>query len=353
MSFSFAFDDEDIEGNADSVESQKSDQVNVGQQPSEAIAPRKHGLKSLLETLPSKISYSTIHISGHGGFQLALPRRELFDVRAQLMAEDQAIEQSIIAGLSTDDITPDVYEGGFKTWECSTDLASHVRMLLHTLNGSHEGEYHFIEVGAGTALPTLVILQHFLKHQNPAWSAIQLSVADYNQSVLETTTIPNLLLTWYFASSITSPPREGDLEITEELLCRFQRELSERAIHISGISGVWSDAFSTLLVPFDGLWPRTGVQTFFLASETIYSPSSTSRFAQLLVRALRNAESTGGRAAALVAAKRVYFGVGGGVDEFLDVLTHLGGLSTVVWESTGPGISRVIMEINDSRQKGG
>lgn len=40
------------------------------------------------------------------------------------MAEDQSQNNQKIAGLSTDDIIPTVYEGGFKTWECSLDLAN-------------------------------------------------------------------------------------------------------------------------------------------------------------------------------------------------------------------------------------
>ena len=49
---------------------------------------------------------------------------------------------------------------------------------------------------------------------------------------------------------------------------------------------------------------------------------------------------------ALIAAKRVYFGVGGGVDEFLRVLGEMGGRGKVVWE-TGPesGVGRVILEV--------
>ncbi len=201
------------------------------------------------------------------------------------------------------------------------------------------------KVGAGTALPTLVLLQHFLKHPHPLWTAIHLSLADYNQAVLETTTVPNLLLTWYVARSVPSPPQEGDLEITEDLLYRFQKDLSDRVIHVSGISGAWSDTFCDLLVPFDGLRSQSAVQTLFLASETIYSPSSIRSFTELLMRSLKGAENGGGRATALVAAKRVYFGVGGKVDDFVKVLSDLDGRANVAWESKGSGVGRVILEI--------
>ena len=59
---------------------------------------------------------------------MLLPRRELFDVRVQIMAEDDNPDASLdIAGLDDSDIRTNVYEGGFKSWECSFDLA---RLLL-------------------------------------------------------------------------------------------------------------------------------------------------------------------------------------------------------------------------------
>ena len=42
------------------------------------------------------------------------------------MAEDTSSTPEPIAGLSNDDIAPNVYEGGFKTWECSVDLANYL-----------------------------------------------------------------------------------------------------------------------------------------------------------------------------------------------------------------------------------
>ena len=42
------------------------------------------------------------------------------------MAEDSSPGHEPIAGISLDDITPTIYEGGFKTWECSIDLANYL-----------------------------------------------------------------------------------------------------------------------------------------------------------------------------------------------------------------------------------
>ena len=53
-----------------------------------------------------------------------LPRRDLSDIRVQLMAEDEAANDETLNDIQVSDIRTGVYEGGFKTWECSVDLAS-------------------------------------------------------------------------------------------------------------------------------------------------------------------------------------------------------------------------------------
>ena len=40
------------------------------------------------------------------------------------------ISPKLAIGLSSDDITPRVYEGGFKTWECCFDLAQYLELLI-------------------------------------------------------------------------------------------------------------------------------------------------------------------------------------------------------------------------------
>ena len=99
-----------------------------------------------LRTLPSKISYSTTQVFSRNGSSVTIPRRELFDVRAQLMAEDQTPDELAISGLSSDDVQPNVYEGGFKTWECSLDLSHYLLTLLEQRHESTDLTSHFIEV---------------------------------------------------------------------------------------------------------------------------------------------------------------------------------------------------------------
>jgi hypothetical protein len=77
-----------------------------------------------LSTLPSKISYTTPGIRTAKGNAVTIPRRELFDIRMQLMAEDDDDDENLafLASLGDDDIRTNVYEGGLKSWECSVDL---------------------------------------------------------------------------------------------------------------------------------------------------------------------------------------------------------------------------------------
>jgi protein-histidine N-methyltransferase len=119
--------------------------------------------KPQLSTLPDKISYSTVSITSPKGFTARLPRRELFDVRLQLMAEDDGTSPTPLAGLDDTDLQQNIYEGGYKTWECSLDL---VRFLLDRgprkdLDDLHRVN-HVIEMGCGSALPSLLLFDYAL-----------------------------------------------------------------------------------------------------------------------------------------------------------------------------------------------
>ena len=64
------------------------------------------------------------------------------------MAEDSAghDNEELIAGIEKGDIKPNFYEGGFKTWECSLDLAK-LSLDEDILNVSSDSpDIHIIEV---------------------------------------------------------------------------------------------------------------------------------------------------------------------------------------------------------------
>ena len=190
-----------------------------------------------------------------------------------------------------------------------------------------------------------MVFHLLVKSSSPWQGAVQLTFADYNQSVLELATIPNLLLTWHFARSLVASTPVGDLEITPALLSHFLDDLSSKNIYVSGISGAWNQAFNDLVRPFDHVPRQRATETIVLASETIYSPASIRAFSDTLLSVLGQGEASGGTAIAFIAAKRIYFGVGGGVDEFLKVLEELGGEAKTVWETEDTGVGRIIMQV--------
>ena len=81
-----------------------------------------------------------------------------------------------------------------------------------------------------------------------------------------------------------------------------------------------------------------------LASETIYSPSTLPDFVGTLIGLLSLGAT--GSSRALVAAKKVYFGVGGGVAEFEREVQERGAAVRTVWDSGEEGgVGRVVLEV--------
>lgn len=99
-----------------------------------------------IPTLPDQMSYAEVYVRTQQGQVIQVLRREVFDIRAQLMAEDSLGDQGLIEGLSKDDITPGLYEGGFKTWECSIDLASYILSQPQIEDHIQDRPWHIIEV---------------------------------------------------------------------------------------------------------------------------------------------------------------------------------------------------------------
>ncbi|PYI06227.1 hypothetical protein BO78DRAFT_397414 [Aspergillus sclerotiicarbonarius CBS 121057] len=366
FSFGFAGDDIDM----DETEVNEINETNNGQSLNaeaalpELIAARKHDVAEWVPSLPSQISFNKLKLAtkspqdGNTGNPITLARREVFDIRTQLMAEDTPGEdnEELIAGLEKGDIKPNFYEGGFKTWECAVDLA---KLLIDSDGVSKPTQdRHIIELGAGTAVPSLALFAQLLSE--PSSSTTQrkthFTFADYNSAVLRLVTFPNLLLTWNYIISRQQAPdspedgaaeaEEEELDITPELVQSFREDIAKRGITVDFISGAWSPAFVDLVFSSD---QRGKVSTLILASETIYSPASLLAFSETLLALLRRPVQEGAQSGALLAAKKVYFGVGGGVDEFLAVLGGVSGSEELKVEERldikSEGVGRVVLEI--------
>lgn len=88
--------------------------------------------------------------------QTCLARRDLFDIRFQLLNE----EEDGIPGVADahTDLIPGVYEGGLKTWECALDLVAELDMRQHIYqakDASWPAGRHIAEVRCMTNLDRL------------------------------------------------------------------------------------------------------------------------------------------------------------------------------------------------------
>ena len=202
-----------------------------------------------------------------------------------------------------------------------------------------------VQLGAGTALPSITLTQKWLSTKSQHHGAspkLQLCLADYNRSVLELATIPNLYLSLYFRDK---PIIGNEIETKPDAVQQFEDDLAKMKVTVTAISGSWTPELAGMVSSTYRVTSGTSHETIVLASETIYSPATIRSFTETLLSILGKAQEQGSTAKALVAAKRVYFGVGGGIDEFLRVLGGLGGRGHVVWESQGAGVGRVIIEV--------
>lgn len=108
-----------------------------------------HDLDEMLSQLPSKIAYGMLSV-GNG---VSLPRRELWDVKVQVMAE-QDVDTELEPGLGAHDVKTGVYEGGFKSWESSVDLVTELRHIDAPSSClSANRALRVVEVGVSPPLP--------------------------------------------------------------------------------------------------------------------------------------------------------------------------------------------------------
>jgi protein-histidine N-methyltransferase len=182
-----------------------------------------------------------------------------------------------------------------------------------------------------------------------------LTLADYNPSVLFLVTLPNFILAWALQQrggnpvldGAFSPDGEMELELTSEVLQAFKDTLSTNQISLLFLSGAWSPEFVQLIsssVP-SPLADSTGdVCTLVMGAETIYSPFALESFANTLLAILEQVRRShpAGQSTAIIAAKRLYFGVGGSLDDFVDKMKSLSASVETLREET-QGVRRGVV----------
>ncbi|KAI0777357.1 hypothetical protein BD413DRAFT_490424 [Trametes elegans] len=417
--FNFDVDDADSGGaGADAVhnsapssansDSQAGSREDVSEEvPLQALAVGHHltsstRIASQISALPHTFSYSPLAVPLTSKRTVVLARRDLFDARFQLIAADEDVSRE--GGRSEldfldapSDLVPGVYEGGLKTWECSLDLVDCLDMIYETETASNLKGKRVIELGCGTSIPSLYLLQAIFAAPPSPENNVHIHLQDYNELVLRLITLPNVILAWYmspaslpFRSSNPTAPKEktdspdadvdveseplppadatepGEMPITPALTAAFLESLHAYGVHLNFFSGAWSS--------FD-VARAGGPYHLVLTSETIYRPDSLPSLVSLLRRAsavpVPEAESALAEETArlslaadavgvrrlrhapylcLVAAKLVYFGVGGGVSEFVQAVERPAGGERArgevrtVWERIH-GVKRSVLQV--------
>ncbi|KAI9061641.1 hypothetical protein FKP32DRAFT_1594434 [Trametes sanguinea] len=360
-------------------------------------------IADLLSALPHTFSFSPLAVPLTSRRNIVISRRDLFDARFQVIASDEDTKQT--SGKSDldfldapSDLVPGVYEGGLKTWECSLDLVDCLDSIYETDVARHLKGKRVLELGCGTAIPSLYLLQALFSAEPDPNSNVHVHLQDYNDLVIRLVTLPNVILAWYMspasaafrASAATAqndsmvdvdaepeplPPVDttepGELPITPALTTAFLESLRRYGLQIRFFSGSWAT--------FD-VEKAGGPYQILLTSETIYRTDSLPSLVDLMCRAtatVGKASQDGASALAdstsrlsladevnlpkltdepylcLVAAKLVYFGVGGGVKEFIEAVEGTNtssaprkprGVVRTVWERIH-GVKRSVMQV--------
>ncbi|EPX73884.1 S-adenosylmethionine-dependent methyltransferase [Schizosaccharomyces octosporus yFS286] len=314
--FTFGFYDE-----PKSEQQQETQNTDPAPVPIESVS-----LGRMLKYIPSKLSYARVH-----GLPYKVVQRELWDVKIQLMESDslESTPSELKLLDSANDLVPKVYEGGFKTWECSIDLCHEIKKL----NILDRNLTNILELGCGTALPILSCFQEIYQRREPSTLIFQ----DYNIDVLRYITLPNLLLNWYFNTQEHDSSQEhGTINVSENLLQEFCDDFARNSITCEFLSGPWGPEMQNIIQQSYG----SHYFSLILASETIYSVPSLEPFIYMLLENTRNI--------ALIAGKDLYFGVGGSILEFYNRLQKAvspeDSLKTVKSSFTNVGRSLVYWE---------
>ncbi|KAB7496633.1 Histidine protein methyltransferase 1-like protein [Armadillidium nasatum] len=188
-------------------------------------------------------------------------------------------EESLLEEKS--DLIPDVYEGGYKIWECTWDLLQHIK----------EEKYDFkncrvLDLGCGSGI---------LGIATTLQGASEVTFQDYNEDVIKRWTIPNVVLN---AENI-DPLMAGE-SAKEMLNSKFK--------FYSGDWGSFSKDYMLEEVNFD----------YILTSETIYNKKNYGKLINVFEKFLTPSGLI------ILASKSYYFGVGGGTLEFINTVERSG-----------------------------
>nr|XP_006011932.1 PREDICTED: histidine protein methyltransferase 1 homolog [Latimeria chalumnae] len=215
------------------------------------------------------------------------------------------------------DLLSGAYEGGLKIWECTFDLLTYLQAA-----GVELAEKRVLDLGCGAGLLGILALKK---------NAKVVHFQDYNRTVIEAITIPNVLINC----------EEEEDEENEDCIepCHKKRkesEVKEQCLQhrCRFFSGEWSNFLQLLLNGDDP--PKYDI---ILTSETIYNTVYYSSLHDVLCNLLDE------KGRVYLASKIHYFGVGGGVQLFETFVDQRNVFSTKTAKVTDQGLKRFIIEM--------
>lgn len=207
-------------------------------------------------------------------------------------AEEKKLDSSLYENVAVHtDLLPNVYEGGFKIWECCIDLIDF--LALHKLVFKNK---IVLELGCGAGLPGIYALLH----------GAVVHFQDYNEDVLHAVTIPSVII--------------------NVQTCHLSWPPSSRFFH-----GDW-DGLTTAIA-------STTKYDIILTSETVYCQASYRKLLSVMEALLKEDGEI------YVAAKTCYFGVGGGSQDFTAYVRHCNVFNVEVVHSITTGVQREILKL--------
>lgn len=108
-----------------------------------------------------QLPFSELQVEAHAvSVNNRLLRKRLLHDALLQAAQTMPLDNAVLSHIHDDnsDLIPNTYEGGFKTWECSTDLAGYVLEDIQA-NGpnSFVANARILELGCGIPLSSLII----------------------------------------------------------------------------------------------------------------------------------------------------------------------------------------------------
>ncbi|KAI4310783.1 hypothetical protein MLD38_035733 [Melastoma candidum] len=214
-----------------------------------------------------------------------------------------------VLSLSNLDLVPGKYEGGLKLWEGSIDLVKALQSEIQSKSLRFSGK-RVLELGCGHGLPAIFACLQ---------GATAVHFQDFNAEVLRCLTIPNV------NANLKSSKHSGS-EVTDKDIRFFAGDWSNMVQLLPFVQDTESDQSSETSRGYD----------IILMAETVYSISSIPSLYKLIKKCL--CCPTG---VVYMAAKKHYFGVGGGSRRFLSVMDKDGVMTGHMISEVTDGSSNV------------